>query len=885
MSDNNRQEERMTGFNRRRRDLLKAAGAAPMLGLAGSARAQAPLQVAILTPPGDRAAMSVPAQWAAGALEKALSAKGAKVSRTPITGNAGLVIALKTDPALPAEGFRLAPGGGGITVSAADPRGFVYALLELGERVSFGADPRTALTLARAENETPQTRTRSITRLFSDEGHDKPWLYDREFWPRYLDLLVACRFNRFALTLGLAYDFPTGVTGDYLHFPYPYLVSPPGYDQVRVEPLLAPGERQKNWDALRFIAQETARRGLDFQLGIWTHAYAWTNSPNSDHHIVGLMPANHAPYCRDALAMILKGCPEITGVTLRIHGESGIPEGSYDFWQTVFNAFPTIGRTIELEMHAKGLNQTMIDMAHKTGMRVKAGPKYSAEHQSLGYHQADIRPQEIPKPDASNTGTFAVSNGARSFTRYGYADMYQDGADLGLVYRLWPGTQRHLLKGDAALAAGMARSASFCGADGLEIMEPLSFKGREGSSQPGGRNAYLDESLNPREGDFAKFEISYRQWGRTLYDPNTRPDAWRRAMREKLGAGADAAQDALAYASRILALLTSAHLPSASNHGLWYEMHWNMGLLPAPTPYTDNPAPHTFGSCTALDPQTFSSIYEHVDDVLASRPNCKYSPLEVANWVDQLAASANASLAVAVAKTPKPGADLRRLEEDVRIQTGTGEFFAAKLRAALLFRLFEQTGDPKAGQAAVAQYEKARGAWAAFAQRAQVVYRADVAYGRTPFRRGHWSDRLAGIDHDIEAVKVAVAKPATSPVRDAALAIAALTGRPARPQIAVVHAAPERFHPGADLVLSLKAAADLTAILHYRRVDQAERWTEVAMTGSGGSFTGTIPAAYTASLYPLQYYFEFRRGNKAWSHPAFNASLSNAPYYAVFKRG
>ncbi len=871
----------MAGFNRGRRKLLKAAGAAPILGLTGGATAQTPLQVTIVTPPGDGVAMSVPAQWAAGELEKALTAKGARVSRTA----GGLAVSLKTDPALPAEGFRLAPAGGGIAVSAADPRGFVYALLELAERVTFGADPRAALTITRIENAAPATRTRSITRLFSDEGHDKPWLWDRNFWTAYLDLLAACRFNRFALTLGLAYDFPTGVTGDYLHFAYPYLVSVPGYPDVRVEPALAPGEQQKNWEALRFIAQEAARRGLNFQLGIWTHAYAWTDSPKSDHRIAGLTPANHAAYCRDALAMILKANPEITGVTMRIHGESGIPEGSYDFWQTVFDAFPTIGRTIELEMHAKGLNQTMIDMAHKTGMRVKAGPKYSAEHQSLGYHQADIRAQEIPRPDASNTGTFAVSNGARSFTRYGYADMYQDGANLGLVYRLWPGTQRHLLKGDAALAAAMARSASFCDADGLEIMEPLTFKGREGSSQPGGRNAYLDESLNPKEGDFAKFEISYRQWGRTLYDPETRPDAWRRSQRLKLGAGADAAQDALAYASRILALLTSAHLPSASNHELWYELHWNQGLLPDGTPYRDNPQPHTFGSCTALDPQTFSSIAEHADDMLADRPNCKYSPVEVANWVDQLVASARASLAVAQQRTRAPSADFRRLDEDVRIQIGTGEFFAAKLRAALLLRIFELTHDQKAGNAAVAQYEKARAAWAAFADRAKLIYRADIAYGRTPFRRGHWSDRLERIDADIAAVKAAVGQIKAGPPRDAALLIAAVTARPARPQVAVVHSAPERFRPGSDLTLTVKAAPEVTAILHYRHVDQAERWTQVPMSGSGGTFTGTIPATYTQSPYPLQYYFEFRRGNKAWSHPAFNASLSNTPYYVVFRRG
>ena len=92
---------------------------------------------------------------------------------------------------------------------------------------------------------------------------------------------------------------------------------------------------------LQFIARETAARGLDFQLGIWTHAYAMDRQPQ-------FRPSHRRPdadrpmraYCRDALAILLKECPEITGVTLRIHGESGVPEGSYDFWQTLFEAIP-----------------------------------------------------------------------------------------------------------------------------------------------------------------------------------------------------------------------------------------------------------------------------------------------------------------------------------------------------------------------------------------------------------------------------------------------------------------------------------------------------------------------------------------------------------------
>ena len=108
---------------------------------------------------------------------------------------------------------------------------------------------------------------------FLSEIEDKAWFHDRDGWRAYLDMLVAARFNRFNFALGFGYDFPKGVTGDYLHFPYPYLVDVPGY-HVTITPPLKPGERKKNLETLKFIARETGARGLEFQLGLWTHAWA-----------------------------------------------------------------------------------------------------------------------------------------------------------------------------------------------------------------------------------------------------------------------------------------------------------------------------------------------------------------------------------------------------------------------------------------------------------------------------------------------------------------------------------------------------------------------------------------------------------------------------------
>jgi hypothetical protein len=65
-------------------------------------------------------------------------------------------------------------------------------------------------------------------------------------------------------------------------------------------------------------------------------------------------------------------------------------------------------------------------------------------------------------------------------------------------------------------------------------MEPLTFKGREGSGIPGDRCAYVDPTLNP-EADWKKYEYYYRVWGRKLYDPDADPEVWRRFLRGEFG--------------------------------------------------------------------------------------------------------------------------------------------------------------------------------------------------------------------------------------------------------------------------------------------------------------------------------------------------------------
>src|SRR5262249_27657218 len=162
-------------------------------------------------------------------------------------------------------------------------------------------------------------------------------------------------------TLGLGYDFATDIRDSYFYFAYPFFLAVPAYNVKAVN--LADTERDKNLEMLRFISTEAVKRGVDFQLGLWCHAYHWTNSAKANYTIDGLNTDNHAPYCRDALTALLKACPAISGVTIRTHGESGVTEGSYVFWKTIFDGVPRSGRKVGIDLHAKGIDQQMIDNA------------------------------------------------------------------------------------------------------------------------------------------------------------------------------------------------------------------------------------------------------------------------------------------------------------------------------------------------------------------------------------------------------------------------------------------------------------------------------------------------------------------------------------------
>ena len=815
---------------------------------------------------------------------------------------------------MPAESFAMTwlslAGADTLAIVGADSAGLVYALLELSDIWRCTDSLATALSTVPTRYEHPHVAVRSLSRLFSCHQTDTAWFHDRGFWDEYLTELAIQRFNRFSLGFGLAYDYliDKQVTDNYFCFLYPFVLTLPGYDVAVTG--LTDAERQHNLESLQYIAAAATRRGLEFSLGLWNHAYRLDPvTPSEKWLISGLDESNHAAYCSEALELLLRACPEISALTFRVHFEGGVPEPTHEFWRVVTGALDRVDRPIRLDAHAKGVNEQLLEVLGSHAGPFTLSTKYWGEHMGLPYHQASIRSREFgvrgTEADNPNSGrglSGAATTRRRSFTRYGYADYARDDVGYGLLHRVWPGTQRVLLWGDPAMAAGIGRQSVFAGSQGIEWFEPLTFLGRKDSaghplsqqSPRMDRDLYSDPELSlPGDTGWRKYLYTFRLWGRLSYNPDADPESWRRSLHSSFGAGAAECEAALGFASRILPLVMTAHAPSVAGNIYWPEMYTNIPLL-AVEPPTENPfapfgwqpnahfdmsAPYTFGNTSTLDPELFATVDEYADSLLDGEPTVKYSPLEVADWLQRLAEAALGHLSSA-RRPSDPTADLRRLAVDVEVLAQLGLFFAFKFRAGVAWRWHERTADPGSLGSALSAYHSARDAWQRAADAAD-VYQPDIPFGRMHYQRGHWADRLPAIDEDVASL-------ASHAAAGDCLAHADRSAQPSplapRIEPEMSHVPPAAFQKGRPLTLAFSAprGAGLTVRVHYRQVDQSASWVVAPTVAGGDSFSLDLPAGFTDSPYSIQYFVEVHSTAGTGLYPRLDpVCLSNQTYFVV----
>ena len=767
-----------------------------------------------------------------------------------------------------------------IIIYGSDLRGLIYAITEIADRVENLITSKNILQEIFLKTiESPKTKIRSISKCFESDIEDLPWYRNKIMWKEYLDMLVTNRFNRFTFTLGMQYNYPYGnefISDVYFYLAYPFLVQPKGYNMHAVG--INKKTRDENLKILKFISDEASLRGLDFQLALWTQRYDFDEVPNANYQMKNI-PIKYAEYCRDSLEIILKKCTNINGITLRVHVESGVQERDYKFWKIYFESIKKIKRKINLDLHAKGIDNKLINLALNVTSDVTVSPKYTAEHMGLPYHQTSIRKQEMP-PKKQVDNKWIFSEGKRKFLRYSYGDLLSNNRKYDILFRIWPGTQRILIWGDSDLARGYGQHSTFCNALGVELCEPLSFKGRMGTGIKNARFNYSVKQLRTKY-DWQKYLFTYRVWGRCTYNYKTNENNYSRYYKKLFGKSSNELIKSLSYASKILPFFTLVHGVSASNNSYWPEMYENMSIVEnAPhLPYSyDLHKPSRFGMSTSQDPNLIMSPIELANCIYNKKNIKKYSPITMANWFNEYSNKARTNLVKAIKKiTNKNDPELLRLEIDIKILIGIGKFISYKIKSACYWELYIKEKKFNLGYQSLQFYKKSYSAWSKIAKISKKFYLEDLTYGPQSWLRGRWDDRLPAIKDDIIKMTNILNRNLIKSKKQ--INIFELSRWNNNQSFHIDHTIEKKSDRSVDITINNLNKINVELFFNYRQVNQSKKWQRNKINALKNRFTIKKFNNFLKENYPIQYYFELVEKKYSCFCPGINKDLSNQPYY------
>ena len=130
--------------------------------------------------------------------------------------------------------------------------------------------------------------------------------------------------------------------------------------------------------------------------------------------------------------------------------------------------------------------------------------------------------------------------------------------------------------------------------------------------------------MKPPRWDWEKYPDTYRVWGQKLYNPDARRCKVDPALARPPAASCRSSPPRTCRRRR-----TTTTGRRSTPITRWWS--------PARIQYSDTPAPKVFGNVTPLDPQLFSRMSDFADELLKGERGGKYSPVEVAQWLEDLA--------------------------------------------------------------------------------------------------------------------------------------------------------------------------------------------------------------------------------------------------------
>lgn len=666
-----------------------------------------------------------PASFAARELAASLRAKNLEVRQIALSGpipeGAAILIGLQANGtrlgelqrngklAVPAsaEAFALTAAeleGRRIAVAAgSDSRGLMYALLELARRIEF-LDSHTPvdpwLRQLRPESGRPAVPSRGMIQFLHSADLERSWYYDREYWENYLGMLARDRFNSF----NLVFAHQTS----YLAPPYPFLFDVEEHPQVKV-PGLSAADQARNLQTLQMISRMARERGIDFIMGIWEQR-AWRRGQTS--MVDGLSDEVLVDYARLAMRKLLRLCPDITGIQLRVNNESGIdnPLQTRFYRDGILAGMKAAGRPVLLDLRGWGALPDTIDASIKSGLPLRVSAKYWAEFMGMPYQAAAMLPS------------------------YSYGDFLRYPRLYPMLYQVWSlGSHRLLPWGSVDWMKRFVPTTLLGDGIGFETCAPLSQKGF--GNAPGDWHIFTSPEREYYRWEFQRYWLYYLLYGRLSYDPGTSEDVWMDEFRARFGRGAAPDLfDAFQSASEIIPFLSSYRLSNANMY-IWPEKQMG-GIL------------DFFLEVKPADPERFADFEEYAGARLRGERTAKMMPEEAARrlsrWAD------DTERALARAGTSVKAADNREFAAngiDLNVLATLARYHARKILAAANLGLFYKTGDESVLRIARSQAAAGLEVWERLVRLTDGVYFPNMAFG--PLDVGHWKDNLVFVRHDV----------------------------------------------------------------------------------------------------------------------------------------
>jgi hypothetical protein len=781
---------------------------------------------------------------------------------------ARLVVELKLSPPNEPESLLIRrfnrDGKTVLLLVGADARGLMYALLDVADRVGWANSAEQPFSEVHDAEEKPYTPERALSLYTFNRAYWESRFYDEEYWARYLDVLAQNRFNSLVVVFG--YE-----NGGFLAPCYPYFFDVEGFPDVRMVGL-TPEQQQRNLVALNRLIQMAHDRGVKFSAGIWDHIYRGGvqggGIPGADEAtkkptpslVWGVNAKNLVPYTKAALAKFVKEVPALDAIQFRMHDESGLKNSEQvAFWRDVFQRMKTTAPSLRLDLRAKGLPESVIQSALDVGVPFRITTKYWMEQMGLPFH-----PTHINKPNQFDR-------------RHSYADMLRYPQRYQMHWRLWNGgTSRVLLWGDPEYARRFAESTHLYDGAGFEVNEPLCTKME---AQP--HDAKPFNLLTPAHRyynyEFERYWHFFQAFGRIGYNTNTPPEIWQQEFKRRFGEGAAPfIEKALQEASWILPRIVASCYPYGAfpmTRG-WAEKQ-RLGDLPA------------YARAEGSDIQQFASFDEEAQILLEGGETAKVRPGANSRWFAQKAADIN----VHVAEAEKRIDGYRNKEfastvTDLRILANLALFHSRRIPAAVSYRLFERTKDPKALDDAIAGEQKAITAWRQLVTAAGDSYADDLMMGvRGANLCGHWKDELTALAQGFAALerRRQDLKPDLATKLAPRFQPSAITGDGAAPE--VIHQPVLSFPTGRPLNITAQVrdpAGVKWVRLRYRSVNQHQDFLTLTMvsTGDKDQYRAVIPLEDFPSTWDLMYFIEaMDKDGNGRIHP----DLSKETPYVVVK--